>query len=432
MRNNIVHVGAHELRYEIREIVTVGNRLQDMGLNVCWENIGDPIHKGEKIPSWIKEVIKEAVDTDSSFAYCPTKGLEETREFLANICNRKGKAQITKEEIVFFNGIGDAISHVYNYLRREARVIGPSPAYSTHSSAEAAHAGVDPLMYKLDPMNNWYPDLNDLRRKINDDHSISGILIINPNNPTGTVYPLEIMDGIVRVAEEYDLFIVCDEVYLEITYNGKISTPLSDIINDVCGISMRGISKELPWPGARCGWIEIYNKDKDPIFKKYIETIIHAKMLEVCSTTLPQKVIPAVLSDPRYKEYHIKRNRQYEVRSKFAYDALGKIDGVIVNQTDGAFYMTVAFKKGVLNDKQKLEISDNKIKDYIEEITNGVALDKRFVYYLLGATGICVVPLTGFSCDLYGFRVTLLETDTVKFEWIFTTIAENIKIYLNS
>lgn len=432
MRNNIVHVGAHELRYEIREIVTVGNRLQDMGLNVCWENIGDPIHKGEKIPSWIKEVIKEAVDTDSSFAYCPTKGLEETREFLANICNRREKAQITKEDIVFFNGIGDAISHVYNYLRREARVIGPSPAYSTHSSAEAAHAGVDPLMYKLDPMNNWYPDLNDLRRKINDNHSISGILIINPNNPTGTVYPLEIMDEIVRVAEEYDLFIVCDEVYLEITYNGKTSTPLSDVINDVCGISMRGVSKELPWPGARCGWIEVYNKDKDPIFKKYIETIIHAKMLEVCSTTLPQKVIPAVLSDPRYKEYHIKRNRQYEARSKFAHDALGKIDGVIVNQTDGAFYMTVVYKKGVLNDKQKLEISDNKIKDYIEEITNGVALDKRFVYYLLGATGICVVPLTGFSCDLYGFRVTLLETDMEKFEWIFTTIAENIKIYLNS
>jgi alanine-synthesizing transaminase len=432
MRNNIVHVGAHELRYEIREIVTVGNKLKAMGVDVCWENIGDPIHKGEKVQPWIKEVIKGAIDTDSSFAYCPTKGLDETRGFLADICNRRGKAQITKEDIVFFNGIGDAISHVYNYLRREARVIGPSPAYSTHSSAEAAHAGVDPLMYKLDPMNNWYPDLNDLRRKINDDHSISGILIINPNNPTGTVYPLEIMEGIVRVAEEYDLFIVCDEVYLEITYNGKISTPMSDIINDVCGISMRGISKELPWPGARCGWIEIYNKDKDPIFQKYIETIIHAKMLEVCSTTLPQKIIPAVLSDPRYKEYHIKRNKQYEVRSKFAYDALGKIDGVIVNQTDGAFYMTVAFKKGVLNDKQKLEISDNKIKDYIEEINNGVALDKRFVYYLLGATGICVVPLTGFSCDLYGFRVTLLEADTEKFEWIFTTIAENIKIYLNS
>jgi aspartate/methionine/tyrosine aminotransferase len=287
-------------------------------------------------------------------------------------------------------------------------------------------------MYKLDPENNWYPDLDDLRSKIMDDHSISGILIINPNNPTGTVYPFEIMNEIVKIAEEYDLFIVCDEVYSEITYNGKVSTPLSDIVNDVCGISMRGISKELPWPGARCGWIEVYNKDKDPIFEKYIETIINAKMLEVCSTTLPQKVIPSVLSDPRYKEYHINRNKQYEVRSKFAYDALREIDGVIINQTDGAFYMTVAFENGVLNDKQRLEISDNKIKDYIEEITDDVALDKRFVYYLLGATGICVVPLTGFSCDLYGFRVTLLETDTEKFEWIFTTIAENIIVYLNS
>ncbi len=108
------------------------------------------------------------------------------------------------------------------------------------------------------------------------------------------------------------------------------------------------------------------------------------------------------------------------------------IDGIIVNQTDGAFYMTVAFEDGVLNEKQRLEIRDNKIKDYIEEITDGVALDKRFVYYLLGATGICVVPLTGFSCDLYGFRVTLLETDPEKFEWIFKTIAEKIKTYLGS
>ena len=432
MRNNIVHVGAHELRYEIREIVAVGKKLQDMGLDICWENIGDPIHKGEKIPSWIKDVIKGAIDTDSSFAYCPTKGLEETRGFLADICNKREKAQITKEDIVFFNGIGDAISHVYNYLRREARVIGPSPAYSTHSSAEAAHSGVDPLLYKLVPENNWYPDIDDLRSKIIDDYSISGILIINPNNPTGTVYPLEIMERIVRIAEEFDLFIVCDEVYTEITYNGKVSTPLSDVAKNVCGISMRGISKELPWPGARCGWIEVYNKNNDPIFEKYIETIIHAKMLEVCSTTLPQKVIPSILSDPRYKEYHTKRNKQYEIRSKFACDVLRGTDGLIVNQTDGAFYMTVAFKKGILNDSQRLEIADNKIKDYIEEITDGVALDKRLVYYLLGATGICVVPLTGFSCDLYGFRVTLLETDTEKFEWIFTTIAENIKIYLNS
>ncbi|MHC4139767.1 MAG: pyridoxal phosphate-dependent aminotransferase [Planctomycetota bacterium] len=432
MRNNIVHAGAHELQYEIREIVAVGNSLKDMGLDVCWENIGDPVLKGEKIPSWIKGVIKDAVDIDSSFAYSPTKGLDETRVFLAEICNKRKKVQITEEDIIFFNGIGDAISKVYNYLRKEARVIGPSPAYSTHSSTEAAHAGEDHIMYKLDPENNWLPDINDLRNKIVNDKSISGILMINPNNPAGTVYSRDVMEEVVRIAEEFDLFLVCDEIYLEITYNGKISTPLSDVINGVCGISMRGISKELPWPGARCGWIEVYNRDNDSMFNTYIETILNAKMLEVCSTTLPQTVIPSLLSDPRYKEYHSERNKQYEARSKFAYDALSGTGGIIVNQTDGAFYMTVAFKDGVLNDKQRLEISNDKIRDYIEGIAGDIALDKRFVYYLLGATGICVVPLTGFSCDRFGFRVTLLETDMEKFEWIFKTIAENIKTYLNS
>ncbi len=432
MRNNIVHAGAHELQYEIREIVAVGNSLKDMGLDVCWENIGDPVLKGEKIPSWIKGVIKDAVDIDSSFAYSPTKGLDETRAFLAEICNKRKKVQITEEDIIFFNGIGDAISKVYNYLRKEARVIGPSPAYSTHSSTEAAHASEDHIMYKLDPENNWLPDIDDLRSKIQNNKSISGILMINPNNPAGTVYSREVMEEVVRIAEEFDLFIVCDEIYLEITYNGKVSTPLSDVINGVCGISMRGISKELPWPGARCGWIEVYNRDNDPMFNSYIETILNAKMLEVCSTTLPQTVIPTLLSDPRYGEYHAKRNKQYEAKSKFAYGALIGINGIIVNQTDGAFYMTVAFKDGVLNDKQKLEIGNDKIRDYIENSVRGVALDKRFVYYLLGATGICVVPLTGFSCDRFGFRVTLLETDMEKFEWIFKTIAEKTEDYLNS
>lgn len=432
MRNNIVHAGAHKLRYEIREIVEVGNKLCEMGLDICWENIGDPVHKGEKIPSWIKDAIKKAVDEDSSFEYCPTKGLDETREFLADLCNKRRGIQITKEDIVFFNGLGDAISKVYNYLRREARVIGPSPAYSTHSSSEAAHAGEDPITYKLDPNNNWLPDMEDLRDKVKNNQAISGLLVINPNNPAGTVYPKEVMEEIVGIAEEFDLFIICDEVYLNITYNGTVSTPLSDVINGVCGLSLKGISKELPWPGARCGWIETYNKDKDQIFREYFNTVLSAKMLEVCSTTLPQKVIPQLLCDPRYREYHEKRNKMYERRSVFAYDTLKRIDGLIVNQTDGAFYMTVAFKDGVLNEKQRLEIKDNTIRNYIEEIAQNVALDKRFVYYLLGATGICVVPLTGFSCELYGFRITLLETDEKKFEWIFTTIAEKTKDYLNS
>ena len=432
MRNNIVSLGADELKYEIREIVAVAKEFAGLGLEINWENIGDPVQKGEKLPDWIKDIITSTMKEDLTYAYSPTKGLDATREFLAARANRNGRVRITKEDIIFFNGLGDAISKVYGQLRKEYRVIGPSPAYSTHSSAEASHAGSEYVSYRLDPANHWYPDLNDLRMKVKYNPSISGILIINPDNPTGAVYPREILQEITAIAKEYDLFVVCDEIYINLTYNGKKAVPLADVINGVCGISMKGISKELPWPGARCGWIEVYNADKDPIFAKYIKSIVDDKMLEVCSTTLPQKVIPAIMSDARYAGHIAHRNEVYEKRSRFAYDLLKDIAGIVVNQTNGAFYMTVMFKENVLTPNQKLAVANARAKEKVEQLVADVALDKRFVYYLLGATGICVVPLTGFNCDLRGFRVTLLESDDAKFEWIFRTLKEKITEYLRS
>ncbi len=432
MRNNIVSLGADELKYEIREIVAVAKEFAKFGLEINWENIGDPVQKGEKVPDWIKDIIISTMKEDMTYAYSPTKGLDATREYLAEKANRNGGVKITKEDIIFFNGLGDAISKVYGQLRKEYRVIGPSPAYSTHSSAEASHAGSEYISYRLDPNNFWYPDLNDLRMKVKYNPSISGILVINPDNPTGAVYPKEILQEISAIAKEYDLFVVCDEIYINLTFNGKKAVPLADIINGVCGISMKGISKELPWPSARCGWIEVYNAEKDPIFAKYIKSIVDDKMLEVCSTTLPQRVIPAIMSDHRYEAHIARRSGVYEKRSCIAFDLLKDIDGIIVNRTNGAFYMTVMFRENVLTPKQQLAIPNAKAREKVEHLVKDVALDKRFVYYLLAATGICVVPLTGFNCDLKGFRVTLLESDNAKFEWIFKTLREKIKEYLES
>lgn len=430
MRNNIVSLGADELKYEIREIVAVAKDFQQMGVDITWENIGDPVQKGEKLPAWIKDIITQAMKEDLTYAYSPTKGLDGTREFLAQRANRNGGVKITKEDIIFFNGLGDAISKIYGQLRKEYRVIGPSPAYSTHSSAEASHAGSEYISYNLDPSNLWYPDVNDLRMKVKYNPSISGILLINPDNPTGAVYPKEVLLEIVAIAREYDLFIVCDEIYINLTYNGKKSVPLADVIDGVCGISMKGISKELPWPGARCGWIEVYNADKDPVFAKYIKSIVDDKMLEVCSTTLPQWVIPAIMGDSRYDGHIANRNAIYEKRSRLAYSLLKDIKGVLVNQTNGAFYLTVMFRENALTSNQKLKVPNEKAKEKVERLVKNVALDKRFVYYLLAATGICVVPLTGFNCDLQGFRVTLLESDDAKFEWVFKTLRDKITEYL--
>jgi aspartate/methionine/tyrosine aminotransferase len=342
--------------------------------------------------------------------------------------------QISPDDIIFFNGLGDAISKVFGFLKRTARVVVPTPSYTTHSSAEAAHAGDRPFTYILDPHNHWYPDLDDLEKRIKYNPAVAGILIINPDNPTGAVYPVEIVQGMVDLAQKYDLFVVSDEIYMNIIYNDQHTLPLSDIIGDVPAIAMRGISKEMPWPGSRCGWIEVYNGHNDPLFEKYIQSILDAKMLEVCSTTLPQMVMPKVVTHPEYPAYLEKRIRRYERLSNIAYDCLKDVDGVLVNRTNGAFYMSVVFEDARLNDKQTLPIENSEVKTHVESLVNqpGVSLDKRFVYYLLGATGVCVVPLSSFATELQGFRSTLLETDEQKFTNIFQTIAESINRYLAS
>ncbi len=434
MRTDILHIGAGELTYEIRNIVNVGEKLQKLGARVYWENIGDPIAKGEEIPLWMKQVVADLVMEDATYGYCPTRGILETREFIAAETNKRGGAQIGPEDIIFFNGLGDAISKVFGFLRRTARVVVPSPSYTTHSSAEAAHAGDRPVTYRLDPNNYWYPDLDDLEKRIKYNPAVAGILIINPDNPTGAVYPERILRGMVALAKKYDLFVICDEVYHNIIYNGQKTLPLSDVIGDVPAIAMRGISKEMPWPGSRCGWIEVYNADRDPMFAKYVSSILNAKMVEVCSTTLPQKAIPALVSHPQYVPYLKERISRYERMSNIAYEALRDVDGILVNRTNGAFYMSVVFREGRLNDRQTLSIDNPEVRAQVESLVSGpnVAPDKRFVYYLLGATGVCVVPLSSFATELQGFRITLLERDEERFNKIFRIIADGIRQYLDS
>ena len=432
MRTNIVHIGADELTYEIREIVEVGEKLEKLGVEILWENIGDPVAKGQSIPAWMKDVVVDTIKSDEkSFGYSPTKGLLETREFIADMRCGEG-ASLSPDDILFFNGLGDAISIIYTYLNRGARVIGPNPAYPTHSSAEAAHAGTHHITYSLNPHRNWLPDIEELRNKVKYNPLIAGILIINPDNPTGMVYPKRILEEIVAIAKEFDLFIVSDEVYANISYCNEKMTPIYKVIDGVPAIVMRGLSKEIPWPGARCGWVEFYNRDKDPVFDRYAKSLVDAKQLEVCSTTLPQKVLPKIFSDARYKKHLDEQSAFYRRRADIAYDILKNTRGIVAPKPEGSFYLSVVFEDGVLNERQALNIKNKEAKDFILKNTEGLSPDKRFVYYLMASTGVCVVPLSGFNSSLYGFRITLLEPDEVKFKDILKKVASSIQEYLNS
>jgi len=434
MRSDLVSTGAGEMTYEIRNIVNVAEKLQKHGVRINWENIGDPIMKGEIIPGWMKEIVVREAMSNDTWGYCHTRGVLETREFVCGLTNRRGGAQITPDDILFFNGLGDAITKVYGCLRPETRILFPSPTYTTHTLGEAMHANAAPICYRLKPEENWYPDLEDMENYVKFNPQISGIMLINPDNPTGMVYPAETLERIVAIARKYDQFIIADEVYNHILYNGQKTVPISDLIGNVPAIAMKGISKEFPWPGSRCGWVEVYNYGKDSRFDKYINTILTAKMNEVCSTTLPQKAIPAIISHPEYKGYLKERIDRYEEMSNITYNFLKEVPGLMVNRTNGAFYMAVAFHDGLLSGRHTLPIDNPEVRELVEGLVGapGVSPDKRFVYYLLANTGVCVVPLSSFSTPLQGFRVTLLEKDRNECERVYRTLAEKIGEYLNS
>jgi aspartate/methionine/tyrosine aminotransferase len=455
MRRAIVHPGADKLKYEIREIVAFARSLGRWNIPILWENIGDPVKKGEPVAPWIKEIVRQKAGEDIAYAYSETEGVRETREFLAALVNTRQKmgtlpggrgpdqgpgsdwspnpVKVEAEDILFFNGLGDAVAKVFGFLRREARVLGPSPAYSTLSSAEAAHSGYEHLTYRLDPGRDWMPDMEDVELKVKYNDSVAGLLLINPDNPTGAVYPVEVLREFIRIARTYGLFIICDETYANIVYGGGKTAALSQLIGDVPGLALRSLSKEVPWPGARCGWLEVYNRRGDRRFEAYIRSLVDAKRLEVCSTSLPQLCIPPIMGDPRYPEHLARRAAMFEQRAEEAWAAFSGIKGIDLKKPKGALYATAVFDPGFLDDSfRSLPVTAPSLAEYIREKTADVAPDKRFVYWLLASTGICVVPLSGFASDLPGFRFTLLEYDDEKRRRIYAAMGEAVKTYLAS
>jgi alanine-synthesizing transaminase len=241
------------------------------------------------------------------------------------------------------------------------------------------------------------------------------------------------LQRIVEIAKEFRLFLVADEIYLNITYNGARAYALAEIIGKVPGISMKGISKELPWPGARCGWMEYYNRDQDEDFNRFCQALDNAKMIEVCSTKLPQIAIPKIFGDERFKAYRDETNRNIGKRSKIIADILHTVPELTFNETFGAFYNTIIFREGTLKPHQKIKIADPAMRNLVEVwVNHDIPLDKRFVYYLLGSKGVCVVPISSFCSELQGFRVTLLEEDNDILVKTFTAIREGIVEYLHS
>ncbi len=411
MRKNLIKQGDEHLRYEIREIVEIANEIVKMGVPMIWENIGDPVAKGEKIPVWMKAVVEQAVTEDRVYAYSPTKGDVLARRFV--IEHFSDSRICSEEDVIFFNGLGDAINKIFSTLPASARVIGPNPTYPSHATAEAIHHGGSHITYPLQLENSGRIDLVELDRLVTSNPDIVGILVINPDNPLGVANPREDLVEVVRIARENDCFLLFDEIYQNLVFDPSKIVRLSEIVGDVPAISMKGVSKEIPWPGSRCGWIEVYNADKDENFRGYIHTIVVSKMLEVCSTTLPQVVFPSIVTHPEFPAFLDSRLKKYKARLDTAMEIFAGCDVLQPVVPDGVFYLTVKIDTDKFPLTKQLVSANDDVRMYIDMLSekNDLRTDKQFAYELLGSEGVCVVPLSGFESPYDGFRMTLLEED---------------------
>ncbi len=428
------------LKYQIREIMDVAQKLHELepAFKFVGENIGDPIVKSWNVPPFMKEILIDEIKkpADAVFGYSHSRGWPSTRKWVVEYAKRYSPSStLDYEYVLFANGLGAAIAIFYQMLPNGARILQPAPSYPTHTSLESFAAKADPVTYKLDPENDWQPDLLNMEDQIKKNPQVSGILLINPNNPTGTVYAAETLEKVIKLAEKYGLMIISDEVYFRMVYNGAKYTQITELAQGrVPLVVMRGISKDLPWPGSRCGWMEFHNVDLDPEFKRFVDGIRQRILLEVCSTTLPQVVLPLIYDHPQFGAWLAANNKELEVNGNYIAEVLNATKGLKVNRPDGAFYMMPLFEKGVLNEKQTLPLKNEAVRKYIEEQVSqpGFALDKRFTYYLLAATGICVVPATGFYSPDYGFRLTTLERDPAKRKDTYSRLSKAVEDYLAS
>lgn len=429
MRTSLLTPGKAASNYEIRGIVEKGFQVEAAGQPIFWENIGDPVQKGMKVPAFIKEIVADEAMKDATYAYCDSKGVAATRRFLAERTKSFGGISIEAHDITFFNGLGDAIARVYGQLDTRARVLLPSPTYPAHSGAEITRIGEPPLSYPLDPANGWLPDTVEIRRMLNAHPEICALLIINPDNPTGTVMPADTLRELVAIARAYDIFLICDEIYENMVYEGHM-TRLCEVVEDVPAIVMKGISKELPWPGSRCGWLEYYNRDKDEAFAEFCTRIDHGKMTEVCSTTLPQRALPRIMQHPEHKLFLRARNEAVSRKMKLVREAFSEIPGFQCSGGGGAFYATISMDCDMAERAVPYQsLTDAQLSLIRSWMRPGLPQDYKVVFYMLAIYGICVVPLSGFNTQQCGFRFTLLEQDEQRFETFIGLMKEALSLW---
>lgn len=320
--------------YDVRgPVVDEAARMEESGIPILKLNIGNPAPFGFRAPEAIIETMAE--NLRNTEGYSDSKGMLSARRAIENYCRKKNLPNVGINDIYTGNGVSELIVMVMQGLLNNGdEILMPSPDYPLWTAA-ANLAGGKPVHYVCDEKSNWYPDIRDIRSKITD--RTKGIVVINPNNPTGALYPKEVLQQIVDVAREHELIIFADEIYDRLVMDGKEHVSIASLAPDVFCITMNGLSKSHKIAGYRLGWMAL-SGDKSKA-KGYIEGLNMLSSMRLCSNVPAQAVVEAALRDVEQPdEMLLPGGRIYEQR-EYIYRALNDIPGITALKPDAAFYI---------------------------------------------------------------------------------------------
>ncbi len=356
-------------------------KMKAEGTNVLMLNTGNPATFGFGMPKSVKDAL--VANLDRGVGYCDLKGMPDAREAICNYETSKGIMGLTPDDIFIGNGISECAEMLLlGMLEAGDEILMPSPGYSLWTNS--AHlAGATPVLYRCDEKADWNPDIADIKSKIN--NNTKAIVIINPNNPTGALYSKDFLEEIIKVAREHGLVIISDEIYDRLLYDGAIHVSTGSLCDDLCVVTLNGLSKSHFVCGFRIGWMAI--SGKSPQSDVIRNALTKLSSMRLCSNALSQPVIPAALNDPESTMAQMQPGgRLYEQR-KATMEELAKIDGISFVPTKAAFYVF-----------PKIDLSKFNVES-----------DRAFAKGLLENKHILVIPGSGFDFpEPDHFRIVML------------------------
>ena len=368
--------------YDIRgPVLDHANWLEEQGQSVIKLNIGNPGAFGLSAPD---EIIYDVVQNiRQAEGYSHSKGLFSARKAVMQRYQAQGLETVDVKDIIMGNGVSELIVMAMQaFLNNGDEILIPAPDYPLWTAAVSLSGG-NPVHYRCDEENEWQPDLEDVEGKITD--KTKGIVIINPNNPTGAVYSEKILNGLVRLAETHNLVVFADEIYDRIIYDDAIHIPLSSLVKDTLCLTFNGLSKTYRLAGFRSGWLLMSGSKERAT--NYVEGLEMLASMRLCANGPGMLAVQTALGGRQSIEDLILPGGRLSTQRDIAYSMLTDIPGVTCVKPKAAMYLFP------------------KLDPEIYPIAN----DEELVLNLLKQQRVLVVQGSAFNLDdTQHFRVVFL------------------------